>query len=1045
MNPNINQSFLAALDKLNPSQRSAVETIDGPVLVIAGPGTGKTQLLAARIGNILLETDARAENILCLTYTDAGSVAMRKRLLQFIGPEAYKVGIFTFHAFCNQVIQDNLDYFGIRDLQPVSELEQKQLIEKLIDNFDKDHPLKRWTGEVYYDSYRLQKLFQLMKTENWSYEYIVKQADSYIAELPTREDFIYKRKSGNNKPGDVKQDKIDVEIRKMNELKAAAAEFNNYETLMREKKRYDYDDMILWVLQAFEKESYILPRYQEQYQYFLVDEYQDTNGSQNAILKKLINNPVNEGKPNVLVVGDDDQSIYRFQGANVQNIMDFAYDYKDHLTLIMLTDNYRSSQNILNLSKHLIEKNQERLINKIEKLNKDLIANHPVFANSEIQPDIKSYPNLAQETAAIANEIERLKNENFSLEEVAVIYRNHRQSDARKKADILQSVFIQNILKLLQYIDAESKQPLSREDLLFEILHQSWFNIDSLLIAEMAVNIRKSNTYKNPLYWRKEIQKAGQQIKSDLFNNAEHDKHAGMKRLSDDIEFWIKERHNISLQLLIEKIITRGGILRNIMHSPEKIRLLEELHTFYDFVKSETMKNTSLTISGLIQTMDLYRKYDLSVSLENTSVTDKGVNFMTAHASKGLEFEKVFIIGCDKNSWDKAGRNYTFSLPDNMLPAHKEGDETEESRRLFYVAMTRAKSHLHISYAESNNDGKELEKSRFIAELIDSKLIQEQAVQLANDAMSEYNFMAMQEEQLPEVKLVEETFLRNILEDFKLSVTALNTYLKCPLSFYYNNMLRIPQAKNEAMTFGSAVHAALNNFFRKMQESNNEKFPEHEIFIADFENELKRHRDAFDNDESFKRRMEYGKQILPKYLEYYLDTWNKIVKTEIKVNALLNNIPLTGILDKLEFTGNDVNVVDYKTGQFSNAKKKFNPPVTVHADNDAQLSYEEEFGGDYWRQAVFYKILLDNETKKDWNVISTEFDFVEPDKKSQNFYKEKVVITPHDVKTVKEQITVSYNKIMNLEFSKGCNDKYCKWCNFVKSTYAELTVSEEAE
>jgi DNA helicase-2/ATP-dependent DNA helicase PcrA len=278
--------------------------------------------------------------------------------------------------------------------------------------------------------------------------------------------------------------------------------------------------------------------------------------------------------------------------------MDFWFDYKDHITTIVMTDNYRSSQNILDLSKYLIDKNEERLIKKIKGLDKNLIANHPKFAASAVQPQVRVYPNLAQETAAIANEIERLKNENFPLEEVAVIYRNHRQSDelakllrlknipvnTRKRADILQSIFILNILKILEYIDAESKQPFSREDLLFEILHQAWFGIDTLHIAEIAIHIRQNSNYKNPLFWRKEIQKQQGKAQADLFNTEANEKYSALRRLSDDLEYWIKERHNISLQLLIEKIITRGGILRYVMTSPEKIRLLEELHTFYDFV-----------------------------------------------------------------------------------------------------------------------------------------------------------------------------------------------------------------------------------------------------------------------------------------------------------------------------------------------------------------------------------------------------------------------------------------------------------------------------
>src|SRR5688500_18102020 len=166
-----NTVFLEELEKLNAAQTEAVNAIEGPVLVIAGPGTGKTQILAARIGNILLKTDTPAHSILCLTYTDAGTIAMRKRLLQFIGPDAYRVHIHTFHSFCNMVIQENLDYFGLRALEPVSDLEKIEVLQEIIDEFGPDHPLKRYKGEVYYDSGNLDTLFQLMKKEDWTPEF----------------------------------------------------------------------------------------------------------------------------------------------------------------------------------------------------------------------------------------------------------------------------------------------------------------------------------------------------------------------------------------------------------------------------------------------------------------------------------------------------------------------------------------------------------------------------------------------------------------------------------------------------------------------------------------------------------------------------------------------------------------------------------------------------------------------------------------------------------------------------------------------------------
>src|ERR1043165_6650199 len=176
--------------RLNEKQRLAVDTIEGPVMVIAGPGTGKTQILASRIGKILLDTDSLPGNILCLTYTDAGVVAMRKRLLQFIGPDAYKVNIYTFHAFCNDVIQENLSLFERNTLDPISDLEKIELFKQLVDSFPKNHPLKRYRGDVYYEIRNLEKLFSTMKREGWTPQFINQKIDEYITDLANRDEFV---------------------------------------------------------------------------------------------------------------------------------------------------------------------------------------------------------------------------------------------------------------------------------------------------------------------------------------------------------------------------------------------------------------------------------------------------------------------------------------------------------------------------------------------------------------------------------------------------------------------------------------------------------------------------------------------------------------------------------------------------------------------------------------------------------------------------------------------------------------------------------------
>src|SRR5579863_7992426 len=217
--------------KLNVQQKLAVDSIEGPVMVIAGPGTGKTQILAARIGKILLETDTAPGNILCLTYTDAGAIAMRRRLLNFIGPDAYKVHIHTFHYFSNDIIQENLPLFEKTALDPISDLERIQLFKVLIDGWPKNHPLKRYRGDVYFEMSNLQHLFSTMKREGWTPAFINEKIDQYLSDLPDREEYRAKRAVGAFKKGDLRTDKIEEETERMNKLRAAVNEFTPFQEL----------------------------------------------------------------------------------------------------------------------------------------------------------------------------------------------------------------------------------------------------------------------------------------------------------------------------------------------------------------------------------------------------------------------------------------------------------------------------------------------------------------------------------------------------------------------------------------------------------------------------------------------------------------------------------------------------------------------------------------------------------------------------------------------------------------------------------------------
>lgn len=1034
------EQFEKIYANLNEQQRIAVDTIEGPVMVIAGPGTGKTQILGARIGKILLDTDTQAENILCLTYTDAGAVAMRKRLLGFIGPDAYKVNIYTFHAFCNDIIQENLSLFEKTVLDPISDLEKIDLFKQLIDGFPKNHPLKRYRGDVYFEINNLQQLFSTMKREGWTPAYINQKIDEYLASIPTRDEFVYQRAYKQFKAGDLKENKIEEVKEKMEKLRAAVNEFDRFQKLMRSRNRYDFDDMINWVIRAFEENKTLLARYQEQFLYILVDEYQDTSGTQNRLVELLISY---WEQPNVFVVGDDDQSIYRFQGANVENMEAFAQRYEEDLLAVVLKDNYRSTQPILDISKTLIDRNEERLVKKINGLTKNLTAANQLINQLSHKPVITEYETQRQEMIHITLAVEKLLAQGVEPGLISIIYKENKYGEdlsqyfaqrnipvySKRHLNILEIPLAKKIILLLEYLAAEHDVPDGGDEMLFEILHFDWFRIAPVEIAKLTTVVADRKFGQNRTSLRKLLHEKVNTPPRELFSQAAP---TGMKLASDAIEKLLADVSNTTLVNLVENCIRDAGVLNSIMLSPDKHWYLQVLTGLFDFIKEEARRNPNLTLDQLVNIFMLMEKEGLSLPLVQISGSEKGVNLLTAHGSKGLEFEHVFLAGCNAASWEKKrkpGGGYSF--PDTMFSSQPKQKEEEELRRLFYVALTRARLHLHISYSRFRNDGKDLEPSMFIAEIQDTHALPVEKILLDKDVLSEFAMVQFAAAQAPEIDRSEAEFVTQLLDKFVMNVTALNNYLKCPLQFYFQNLVRVPSGKSEATEFGSAVHHALHKLFEKMQQT--EQFPGKEEFILDFEWYMNRNRESF-TKEQFARRMEYGQEVLGNYYNQYISSWNKVVAVERTIrNIVVQGVPLKGKLDKLEFNGKDVNVVDYKTGDIDKAKDKLKPPH----DGDPN-------GGDYWRQAVFYKILVDHYEQKNWTAVSTEFDFIEPDKKKQ-YRKEKILIRPEDITTVTEQIKTVWQKIQDRDFYTGCGKPECHWCNFVKTNEMAVALHELSE
>jgi DNA helicase-2/ATP-dependent DNA helicase PcrA len=290
--------------------------------------------------------------------------------------------------------------------------------------------------------------------------------------------------------------------------------------------------------------------------------------------------------------------------------------------------------------------------------------------------------------------------------------------------------------------------------------------------------------------------------------------------------------------------------------------------------------------------------------------------------------------------------------------------------------------------------------------------------------MTDFYLTQLSEEDKPKVELIDGKFINQLLQNYTLSVTHLSNYLDCPLRFYFQCLIRVPSGKNPAATFGSAVHDALRKAFKNLKENENEFMPV-ENFMKDFNRYMFRNRDSFTKDD-FKRRLAYGEKILPSFYELNILTWNKIALVELPVkNIEVEGVPIKGNLDKVEFNGKLVNVVDYKTGNLKYAKEKFLRP------NDSNPN-----GGDYWRQAVFYKLLVEYDRTKDWKVVDTVFDFVEPINVGE-YHKEHITISQEDIAIVTDQIKTVYLKIMAHDFNTGCGKKDCEWCHFVRSNFTQ--------
>jgi len=557
--------FLEYYKKLNSEQKRAVDEIDGPVMVIAGPGTGKTQILTLRIANILRKTDTDARSILALTFTEAGTIAMRKRLSEIIGESAYYVNISTFHGFCNDIIKQYPEEFPhIISSRNITEVEQIQIIEEIVYSL-KLNLLKPFGNPLHYISSILSNIDNLKREGidalNFSKNVLDKKEN--FLENP---DIYYK--SGAH-IGKIKG-KYKDEEKILSKNEEFSIVYKKYEIELQKRKLYDYSDMIMEVWRALSKNEDLLLTLQERYQYFLVDEHQDTNNAQNKVLELLTSFYEN---PNLFIVGDEKQAIFRFQGASLKNFLYFQKKYPK-TKKIVLKENYRSTQSILDSTQDIAQNISHKSLALTSKDKK----------GGEIY--VRAFSKESVELAWMSTDIKEKIKEGTPPNEIAVLYRDNKDAFAvidyfekwgivyslESDQNILDDKDIQKLISILRAV-----QNLGSDTDFFDALHIDFLNIHPLDIYEMANFSRKSRgvislfDIAGSKQHLSELNIQSKDTISDFYKN---------------LILWKRLDKNYGLVRVFEEVVQNSGYLSYILSLQDSLLKIEKTNALFDEIRN---------------------------------------------------------------------------------------------------------------------------------------------------------------------------------------------------------------------------------------------------------------------------------------------------------------------------------------------------------------------------------------------------------------------------------------------------------------------------
>lgn len=1092
--------------KLNSAQQQAVDVTEGAVLVLAGPGTGKTQLLSARILKLLKDTDISPENILCLTFTENAATNMRDRLSQFIGEEADRLAIHTFHSFCNFLIANHKEFFKDKFEHLVTDLEGIEIISDLQANLPNQNLLKnlqprnllglltqlRKSGLKPSDltsfAQSERQLLGKMQTELANFDLTSLRGK---ANLPVMQQnfaqflaWLQQQTSSLNLTSvlELMANSLAQALLESEELEStspltawrnswlAPAKppynhkdflayarlielsdiYDRYEKKLESVGGYTFDDLLIKTVEAIQEYPDFKASLQEKYQQILVDEYQDTNPIQAQLLIELGDNPVNEQNPNLFVVGDDNQAIFAFQGADYSNLLDFRKQYPK-AKVVSLTQNYRSHQKVLDFAWQVSQK----IIDQVNlpdlaidrELQASLVKNEAPFKIERWQ-----VPNELLEYQFVADKIKALVEAGENPDEIAIIAPRHAclmemakflsaadlAIDYEQKSNVLTEPFVQNLLDTLRLlVTVQEGRPDS--EALVRFLSQPQFEISPETMWQFISEFRLQT---KPL-----LEFASQYAPSLLIARLS----AGLISLAARLNDWSVKRvidvllGEQSLELTDGDSDTEEYRFPSVVgfwfnNLPTQFRAYSALVALYDQLldpEGERYDNQIYLVRDFLATIDRFEasgQVILDPSLDFNQ--NQSVSLLTIHKAKGLEFKHVFLISLSQSIWQPASRGSL--LPKSLSFVGAAWASPEDYKRNFYVALTRAKTHLYLTSHLANLKQSAVRPFGLLEEDPEQRI----SPLLGAESQTINQLELDPETQQAEIMQALETswrteyvnymtadrqvdYLRKNLRLYKLSATdmvnfvrpATATYTDNELTgaqkFFFDRFFRFPSNQSLRLLVGNSVHTALEEIVSgrllftdpKAKEVGQEKISKY----------FYKWRNWFDQLE-FDLAQDQAKAALEAYLDNEAVDYQKFevypefnlgdLQVEVKLDG--HKIPVVGLIDRLmvDAKNKQLFIVDYKTGSASSL-----------------ATIRNKLKGGYLDQVYFYKIALESSQKfADYQVVGAEIHFLEAD---PELIRQKVDFKPEREQQIKQQMLEVYTNIkaVNLDYQPDESSK----------------------